>query len=686
LSETGGLNESHRRRLLVNAQYADRLLSDVEAILGASESKSPFPKYRPDVSPHQAQLIRSHIARFRDHLSQVLPAVGVQIGGARFGSLHSIQVTLSFVRVAVAEMAPEYLRGYGNVPDRAAAELRGLSVELEGIIQSLERHLALGAAVDLQARLDRLQSTTKETDLLRLLDRIINEDELAEFRTALLNLVERVESPRFEIAVFGRVSSGKSSLLNHVLGTDILPVGVNPITAVPTRLVFGHNASLAVTFADRQVRHCPIDDLIEYASEERNPGNKHGVSRLVVALPSARLQEGLVLVDTPGLGSLATAGAAETLSYLPQCDLGILLISAVNPVSEEDLGTIHALAQAGIPVMGLLSKADLLSRADLERALAYTKKQVLTHLGLAIELHPVSTAAQDEEPLEDWVRGTMAPLFERHRELAQRSIRTKAGVLRDDVIAALSSKLGATSAIVPAVTESLEEIERRLRTSAGEIEMARQFCLAATHSVRSLDEIALQRSMQAIMDSWNGQRSVSPSGTAIIRQATEQLAAEGALRISKRLTALTHHLQSSLELATEALHDQSSPQDDELEDCVREMPRFEAMLPDFDIDPPWFRSFPGITRPWVNRTLRRCVGSGLQRACVDYARALEAWVERILAELQRRFDARADGYRAQLARLMSHKAPSAEDRATMERHLAELAELGEAETRRELSA
>jgi len=51
MSETGGLNESHQRRLLVNAEYADKLLSDIEAILNASESKSPFPKYRPDVSP-----------------------------------------------------------------------------------------------------------------------------------------------------------------------------------------------------------------------------------------------------------------------------------------------------------------------------------------------------------------------------------------------------------------------------------------------------------------------------------------------------------------------------------------------------------------------------------------------------------------------------------------------------------
>lgn len=672
MSETGGLNESHRRRLLANAQYADKLVSDIEEILSASESKSPFLKYRPDVSLHQARLIRGHVSRFRDHLGRVLSAVGIEHDGARFGSLHSIRVTLTFVRIAVQEMAPEHLRGYGELSDGAASELRGLCAELEGLIDSLERNLALGAAVDLQARLDRLQRTTKEGDLLRLLDRVINEDELAEFRAALLNVVEKMELPHFEIAVFGRVSSGKSSLLNHVLGTNVLPVGVNPITAVPTRLVFGHDAGLAVTLADRQIRNCPIDDLVEYASEERNPANGVGVSRLVVALPSPRLQDGLVFVDTPGLGALATAGAAETLSYLPQCDLGVLLISAVNAINEEDLNTIYALSQAGIPVTALLSKADLLSPDDREKALAYTKKEVLANLGLRIEVYPVSTVAQDEELLEDWFHLHMAPLFGRHRELVQQSIRRKAGALREAVMAALRSKLGTAGATAPASTMPLEEIERRLRTAAGEIEEARIFCLRVTDEVRSLNEIALQRSVRAIVERWDGQRTVHSSGTGMIRQSTEILAAEAASQISGRLATLAQHLQSALALASEALQDQSCVKDDQLEDCVREMPRFEVALPEMDIAPPWFQSFRGMARPWVTRILKRNASSGLQTGFTNYGRAFESWVRRVLTELQSRFDARADGHRAQLARLMNRRALSGEERATLERHLAEL--------------
>ena len=294
MPETTDLNESHRRRLLANAQYADKLLSDVEGILNASESKSPFPKYRPDVSLHQMRVIRSQISRFRDHLGRALSAVGIEHGGAQFGSLHSIRVTLAFVRIAVQEMAPEYLHGYGELSDGAALELRGLSTELEGLINTLERNLALGDAVDLQARLDRLERTTGEADLIRMLDRIISDDELAEFRSPLVTLVEKLESPVFEIAVFGRVSAGKSSLLNHVLGTDVLPVGVNPITAVHTRIVFGQDPRLVVSFADRERQIHPIEDLAQYASEERNPGNQLGVSRLVAYLPSPRLQDGFV--------------------------------------------------------------------------------------------------------------------------------------------------------------------------------------------------------------------------------------------------------------------------------------------------------------------------------------------------------------------------------------------------------
>jgi hypothetical protein len=126
-------NEAQQRRLLASARHADKLLGEIEQILRAADSKSPFPKYRPDVAPHQALLLASHIARFRNHLSRVLTAAGIEHDRPPFSALHAIRVTLAFVRIAVEEMAPEHLRGYGELPETAAEYLRGLSAELEGL-------------------------------------------------------------------------------------------------------------------------------------------------------------------------------------------------------------------------------------------------------------------------------------------------------------------------------------------------------------------------------------------------------------------------------------------------------------------------------------------------------------------------------------------------------------------------
>jgi GTPase SAR1 family protein len=91
-------------------------------------------------------------------------------------------------------------------------------------------------------------------------------------------IVKRLESPHFEIAVFGRVSCGKSSLLNHIAGRDVLPVGVTPVTAVPTRLARGDKLSSVICFAEVEPRIVPVEDLAEYASEQGNPGNEKHVT------------------------------------------------------------------------------------------------------------------------------------------------------------------------------------------------------------------------------------------------------------------------------------------------------------------------------------------------------------------------------------------------------------------------
>ena len=169
-----------------------------------------------------------------------------------------------------------------------------------------------------------------------------------------------------------------------------MPVGVNPITAVPTRLRYGSNLRAEVTYASGRNEEVSIDEFRSLVSEAGNPGNQRNVARAVVEIPSSRLSQGIVLVDTPGLGSLARRGAVETMAYLPACDLAILLIDAGATLNDEDIGTLRLLYEGGIPAIVLLSKADLFADADLVRVAGYIETQVQNELGLKVHIQPVS--------------------------------------------------------------------------------------------------------------------------------------------------------------------------------------------------------------------------------------------------------------------------------------------------------
>ena len=142
--------------------------------------------------------------------------------------------------------------------------------------------------------------------------------------------------------------------------------------------------------AETNPRRIDPEDLVEYASEEKNPGNYKHVTGIVVAVPSPRLREGVVLVDTPGIGSLATSGTPETFAYLPRCDLSVVLIDAGSNLNDDDLSLLRALYEAGIPAQVLLSKADLLKSDDRQRVLLYVREQLQRELNLDLTVHPVT--------------------------------------------------------------------------------------------------------------------------------------------------------------------------------------------------------------------------------------------------------------------------------------------------------
>ena len=665
----GDLNSSQKRHLLTSSQYADKLLSEVEAVLSAASSKSPFPKFKGDITPAQAKVVQDYLARFRAQIVRMLASQGIKAPVPDIGSIHSIRVTLAFVRIAFEECAPNRMRGYGEVPESKIQELNGIVGEMTAAAEKLNEYLAQGLGQDLQARLERLQRTGDEINLLKSLERVINVHGLVEFRPALSMILDRLESKAFEIAVFGRVSSGKSSLLNYIVESDVLPVGVNPITAVPTRLAYGHQPALSVWFAHKSSERLEVSHLPEFVTEQQNPANSKHVTRITVQLPSPRLRDGVVLVDTPGLGSLATAGAVETLAYLPRCDLGVVLIDAGSTLTQDDLGTIQALYDAGVPASVLLSKADLLSSEDRGKVAQYIADHVQSQLGLKLSAHPVSVKPEHSALLDQWLKTEILPLYDRHQQLAQESIQRKIGALRESVETALKMRLERPEKAPAEGDSGLREVDRLLRNAAGRFEEIREI-YRITDEIRRFGDAGLASAAGRILNAWqqNGHSTVD-AGT-IVADTLTQLAAEQARPVFEALDSLAKELSRVLDAAANALELPGAPGEDELSIVLKEMPRIDLGTLDVELRPNILMNvWRGLAKRQVENKLRKQVGEVVAEAFSSYGRMLEAWARRMQGELQRRFDAQADGYRAHLDRVTGGGAATSQEKETIRRDL-----------------
>src|SRR6266550_3431795 len=351
---------------------------------------SPFRMHSDDTTPIQRKVTHDYILRIREAMRRVMEELDIPWSEPHSGAVWAAAINLMFCSISLNELTPDRMRAYGPLSADAAHRLDGIRADLNGLVAKLRGYLGKGAGGDLQQRLQQLGKTGDEIRLLSEIERIITAHGLVEFRGTLSMLLDRMEGAAFEVGVFGRVSSGKSSLLNYILQTDVLPIGVTPVTAIPTRISHGPMAEAGIEFAEAQPEIIPLLELSEFATEQKNPGNKKHVTRIFVKLPSERLREGVTFVDTPGLGSLAVAGAEETIAYLPRCDLGIVLIDASAGLAQDDLIVVQALYQAGASAMILISKADLFSPADREQMIAYVKANLRSQLHVEPAVHAVS--------------------------------------------------------------------------------------------------------------------------------------------------------------------------------------------------------------------------------------------------------------------------------------------------------
>lgn len=225
-------------------------------------------------------------------------------------------------------------------------------VKLSGLLNerdSLLRNRARSALEDLRVELATFGSAKEDLDTLRQAARDL--DEL------------------FLMVVVGEFNSGKSALINALLGTDLLEEGVTPTTSCINILRHG----------EKEAQRWLNEDVLEREYD-------------------APLLQDLAVVDTPGTNAVLRRHQQLTEQFIPRSDLVLFVTSADRPFTESERAFLEAIRGWGKKIVLVINKIDLLqTEAEMQQVVDFVAQNVQTLLGFRPQLFPVSARRAREK-------------------------------------------------------------------------------------------------------------------------------------------------------------------------------------------------------------------------------------------------------------------------------------------------
>jgi len=236
--------------------------------------------------------------------------------------------------------------------------------------------------------MSKADSIKSDLEILKQIAGKLNEKNVI---NSLDEIAEKLSSKLFYLVIVGLFKRGKSSIINALIGQELAPVAVTPVTSVITFFQYAPETGAEVYYTSGKKYTIDPAEVSYYISEENNPKNKKGVECVRIFVKSPLL-ENLILVDTPGLGSLFSHNTATTIEFLPRIDAALFVMSADVPISKADEEFLKQIKDSIPNVLFVLNKSDLLAPGDLDKMMKYNLNMLKEIFGgdEVIELIPVS--------------------------------------------------------------------------------------------------------------------------------------------------------------------------------------------------------------------------------------------------------------------------------------------------------
>ena len=209
----------------------------------------------------------------------------------------------------------------------------------------------------------------------------------------LENAENSANNSKFYIAVTGVINAGKSSTLNAMIGKKILGVSNVPETANLSVITYSKDEFAKAVFwsendqesmglEPKKLQDIKVDisELVKYTGAS-SPLASY-VKQVILGVDLPMLQDGINIVDTPGLDDAVVLREELTKAYMQESDFTLHLMNAAQSATKKDMSfivnTLKNSKSGGLIVV--LTHIDKLSSNDQAEVLEYTKKSIAAEL------------------------------------------------------------------------------------------------------------------------------------------------------------------------------------------------------------------------------------------------------------------------------------------------------------------
>lgn len=164
----------------------------------------------------------------------------------------------------------------------------------------------------------------------------VKRDELSS--RSLYALQRDIDKNFFTVVVLGEFKRGKSTFVNALLGTPLLPMNILPETATINAIMYSEKPLLSIVYMDgRQEEGEPTYEFLQnFSARENNEERLNKIKYIKIGYPLDILKRRIVLVDTPGVSDLNQQRCDITYRFLPKANAVLFLLDANSPLKKSE--------------------------------------------------------------------------------------------------------------------------------------------------------------------------------------------------------------------------------------------------------------------------------------------------------------------------------------------------------------